>query len=211
MSTRHFQDAPALQAVLASGNPGKVAELQSLLHGLGIEVNPQSRYQVSSAEETGLSFVENALIKARHCAEQTRLPAIADDSGLVVDALQGAPGLYSSRYAGPQAGDHDNLQKLLTDMAGVPEARRTARFYCVLVFLQHPRDPMPVICEGVWEGRVLEAPRGEMGFGYDPVFYVPDHGCSAAELSPKVKNRISHRGQALARLVDVLGLRGNRH
>lgn len=200
-----------LRAVLASVNPGKVAELQSLLHGLGIEISPQSRYQVSSAEETGLSFVENALIKARHCAEQTRLPAIADDSGLVVDALDGAPGLYSSRYAGAQSGDRDNVQKLLTDLAGIPPEDRSARFYCVLVYLQHPRDPMPVICEGVWEGSILEAPRGEMGFGYDPVFLVPDHHCSAAELAPAVKNRISHRGQALARLVDALGLQRKRH
>lgn len=211
MISRTPEDSPSLQAVLASGNPGKVAELQSVLHGLGIEVSPQSRFHVTSPEETGLSFVENALIKARHCAEQTRLPAIADDSGLVVDALQGAPGLYSSRYAGDRASDRDNLQKLLTDMAGIPQSRRTARFCCVLVFLQHPRDPMPVICEGIWEGRILDAPRGDGGFGYDPVFYVPDHGCSAAELPPETKHRISHRGQALARLVDALGLQGKRH
>lgn len=211
MITRSSQDRSSLQAVLASANPGKLAELQSLLHGLGIEVSPQSRYHLSSAEETGLSFVENALIKARHCAEQTGLPAIADDSGLVVDALHGAPGLYSSRYAGARAGDRENVEKLLADLGGIPEVRRSARFYCVLVFLQHPRDPMPVICEGVWEGRVLDAPRGDGGFGYDPVFYVPDQGCSAAQLPPELKNRISHRGQALARLVDALGLQGKRH
>lgn len=192
--------------VLASGNPGKVAELQALLRGLDITVTPQSRFQVPEVPETGLTFVENALIKARHCARHTGLPSVADDSGLVVETLRGAPGIYSSRYAGEHAGDRENVQKLLAAMAGVAQARRGAQFYCVLVYLQHAHDPMPVICEGRWEGRILDAPRGTMGFGYDPVFYVPDHGCSSAELPPEVKNRISHRGKALTRLVETLGL-----
>lgn len=194
------------QVVLASGNPGKLGELQAMLHGLGLDIVPQSHFAVAEAAETGLTFVENALIKARHCAEVTGLPAIADDSGLVVDALDGAPGIYSARYAGAGASDGQNVQKLLSDISGVPQSRRSARFYCVLVFLRHPRDPMPVISEGVWEGHLLEAPVGDGGFGYDPVFHVPDRGCSAAQLDPAVKNRISHRGQALARLTTLLGL-----
>jgi XTP/dITP diphosphohydrolase len=191
---------------LASGNPGKLGELQAMLGGLGLDIVPQSRFAVPEVAETGLTFVENALIKARHCAEVTGLPAIADDSGLVVDALHGAPGIYSARYAGVGASDEQNVQKLLDDISGVAEARRSARFYCVLVYLRHPRDPMPVISEGVWGGRVLEAPVGGGGFGYDPVFYVPDQGCSAAQLGPAVKNRISHRGQALTLLTALLGL-----
>lgn len=206
MTVARDQSQPPQRVVLASGNPGKLAELQSLLRGLSLEVLPQSAFDVPPVEETGLSFVENALLKARHCALHAGLAVIADDSGLVVDALDGAPGIYSSRYAGNGASDAHNLSKLLADMAGMEERRRTARFYCSLVYLRHARDPMPVICEGVWEGRVLEAPRGRLGFGYDPVFYVPEHGCSAAELEPEVKNRISHRGQALARLLGALGV-----
>jgi XTP/dITP diphosphohydrolase len=195
------------RTVLASGNPGKLAELQVMLRGLGMEIVAQSHFSVPDAEETGLTFVENALIKARHCARHTGLPAIADDSGLVVDALHGAPGIYSARYAGTAAGDAQNVQKLLTDLKEVPQPRRTARFHCVLIYLRDALDPMPVIGEGTWEGRVLEAPAGDGGFGYDPVFYVPDHGCSAAQLAAAVKHRISHRGQALARLAARLGMK----
>lgn len=200
------QHGTSTQVVLASGNPGKLGELQAMLHGLELDIVPQARFAVPEVAETGLTFVENALIKARHCAEVTGLPAIADDSGLVVDALHGAPGIYSARYAGVGASDAQNVQKLLGDLASVPEARRGARFCCILVFLRHTRDPMPVISEGVWEGRILNSPVGRGGFGYDPVFFVPDRGCSAAQLDPAVKNRISHRGQALARLTALLGI-----
>ena len=197
---------PPQRVVLASGNPGKVTELQAVLQGQSLEVVPQSRFDVPAVEETGLSFVENALIKARHCALHTGMAVIADDSGLVVDALDGAPGIYSSRYAGDDTGDAGNLRKLLAEMAGIAAPRRTARFYCALVFLRHARDPMPIICEGLWEGSILEAPRGRLGFGYDPLFYVPDHDCSAAEMAPEIKTRVSHRGQALARLMRAMGV-----
>lgn len=190
--------------VLASNNPGKVREFNALLAGHDIEVVPQSAFDVPEAEETGLTFVENALLKARNAARHTGLPAIADDSGLEVDALKGAPGIYSARYAGPDASDADNVVKLLADLQGIPEAERTARFQCLLVLLRHEADPTPLICQGTWEGRILEAPRGDNGFGYDPVFFVPTHDCSAAELPPEEKNRISHRGQALRCLVERL-------
>ncbi|RME32776.1 MAG: RdgB/HAM1 family non-canonical purine NTP pyrophosphatase [Gammaproteobacteria bacterium] len=185
--------------VLASGNPGKLRELQALLGGLGLELVPQSALGVEEAEETGLTFVENAILKARNAARQSGLPALADDSGLAVDHLQGAPGIHSSRYAG-EGGDAANNAKLLKALAGVPPERRTARFICVAVLLEHAGDPVPLVCEGRWEGRILEAPRGEGGFGYDPLFWVPDQGCASAELPPELKNRISHRGQALRRL-----------
>ncbi len=192
--------------VLATGNAGKVREINEVLAGLGLHVDPQSQFGVTEAEETGLSFVENAIIKARNAAQHTGLPAIADDSGLEVDALKGAPGIYSSRYAGPHANDRDNLQKLLADLVNVPEQQRGARFQCVMVYLRHASDPTPLICQGTWEGRILFSPRGENGFGYDPVFYVPTHDCSSAELSPEIKNSLSHRGQALRKLIE--GLRG---
>lgn len=156
------------------------------------------------AKETGLTFVENAIIKARNAALHCNLPALADDSGLVVDALQGAPGVISARYAGIGASDQDNLVKLLEDMDGVPDRQRSARFVCVIVFMRHAQDPVPVIAQGVWEGRILKRPVGENGFGYDPVFWVPDKGCASAELSPEDKNAISHRGQALHRLLAQL-------
>jgi XTP/dITP diphosphohydrolase len=191
--------------VLASGNPGKVRELNQMLAGLGFAVRPQSDFGVAEAEETGLTFVENALLKARNAARHTDQPAIADDSGLEVDALHGAPGIYSARYAGKGAADRQNLEKLLVELAGVPDAERSARFVCVLVYLRHALDPTPVIAQGVWEGRILHAPRGAGGFGYDPVFFVPTHGCSSAELAPEEKNRLSHRGQALRALVQELG------
>lgn len=193
--------------VLASSNPGKVREFNELLAGHHIEVVPQSQFGVQDAEETGLTFVENAILKARNAARHTGLPAIADDSGIEVDALKGAPGIYSARYAGVGAGDRANLEKLLADLEGVPEAGRSARFQCLMVYMRHADDPTPLICQGTWEGRILSAPRGSNGFGYDPVFFVPTHNCSSAELEPAVKNALSHRGQALRQLVAALAAR----
>lgn len=190
--------------VLASNNPGKVREVNALLTGQRITVVPQSEYGVPEAEETGLSFVENAILKARHAALLTGLPAIADDSGIEVDALNGAPGIYSARFAGKGAGDRANLEKLLADLYDVPEELRGARFQCLMVYMRHANDPTPLICQGTWEGRILFAPRGSQGFGYDPVFFVPTHNCSSAELPPEVKNALSHRGQALRKLVAAL-------
>ncbi|MFI4967962.1 MAG: RdgB/HAM1 family non-canonical purine NTP pyrophosphatase [Gammaproteobacteria bacterium] len=191
----------ARKVVLATGNAGKVRELAAMLQGLNIEVIPQTALQVREAEETGLTFIENALLKARNAAEQTGLPAIADDSGLEVDALQGAPGIHSARYAGPQASDQQNLEKLLAAMQDLPDLARSARFRCVIVYLKHAKDPAPLVAEGVWEGSILRAPKGTNGFGYDPVFWVAEKGCTSAELPPEVKNRLSHRGQALSRLI----------
>jgi XTP/dITP diphosphohydrolase len=190
--------------VLASSNAGKVREFNQLLGGLQLEVVPQSRFNVADAEETGLTFVENAILKARNAAQHAHRPALADDSGLEVDALDGAPGIYSARYAGPGAGDRANLEKLLAMLAGVPDAQRTARFQCVLVYMRHALDPTPLICQGTWEGRILTEARGGGGFGYDPVFFVPSHGCSSAELPAEVKNALSHRGQALQKLLAAL-------
>ncbi len=192
------------QVVLATGNPGKVREINELLADQDIEVIPQSAFDVPEAEETGLSFVENALIKARNAALHTGLPAIADDSGLEVDALRGAPGIYSSRYAGAGASDRDNLEKLLAELADLGVEQRGARFQCVMVYMRHDLDPTPLICQGTWEGHILFAARGSNGFGYDPVFYVPSHDCSSAELPPEIKNRLSHRGQALRKLIAGL-------
>jgi len=191
--------------VLASNNPGKVREINQMLAGLHLTVIPQSERGVPEAEETGLSFVENALLKARNATRHTGLPAIADDSGIEVDYLNGAPGIYSARYAGRGASDEQNLRKLLDDLVGVPEAERTARFQCLMVYLRHEFDPTPVICQGTWEGRILLEPRGANGFGYDPIFFVPTHNCSSAELPPEVKNKLSHRGQSLRALVSALG------
>lgn len=190
--------------VLASSNPGKLAEFRQLLAGTGHEILPQSALFVPEAEETGLSFVENAILKARNAARHAVLPAIADDSGLEVDALNGAPGIFSARFAGANADDAANNRRLLELMQGVPEAERRARFQCVLVYLRHAEDPSPVICQGTWEGRLLENPRGEGGFGYDPLFFVPELNASAAELDPATKNRLSHRGQAMAKLLAAL-------
>ena len=192
-----------MKLVLASGNAGKLAELRELL-GDGFELHPQSEFGVSDADETGLSFIENAILKARHAAHRTGLPALADDSGLCVDALHGAPGLYSARYAGRHGDSEANIDKLLDALAGTPEDARTARFVCVLALVRHADDPMPLIAEGVWEGRILHARRSGNGFGYDPVFFSPAHGCSAAELPAEVKNRDSHRGVALAQLLTLL-------
>lgn len=192
------------KVVLASGNKGKLVELAAILQQKDVELLPQSEFSVSDADETGLSFVENALIKARHACLATGLPAIADDSGIEVDALNGEPGIYSARYAGshgPQA-DKDNNAKLLRELADVAEADRGARFQCVIAYMRHARDPMPLICQGTWEGRILFNEEGENGFGYDPLFYVPTHGCASANLEAATKNAISHRGQALKQLLE---------
>lgn len=190
--------------VLASSNAGKVREINALLEGTPIKVVPQSAFAVKDAEETGLTFVENAILKARNAALHSGLPAIADDSGIEVDALRGAPGIYSARYAGEGASDEANLEKLLADMAGVPDAQRSARFQCIMVMLRHAEDPTPIICQGTWEGRLLRVPMGENGFGYDPIFFVPSHNCSSAQLDPVTKNSLSHRGIALRQLVARL-------
>jgi XTP/dITP diphosphohydrolase len=187
--------------ILASNNAGKLREIAALLEGHGVEFLPQSAFAIPDADETGLTFVENALIKARHACRRSGLPALADDSGLEVDALGGAPGVYSARYAGPGAGDAANNAKLLAALAGVPEAERSARFRCVLAYLRHEADPSPLIAQGVWEGRILSAERGTGGFGYDPLFFLPASRCTSAELPADEKNRLSHRGQALRELV----------
>jgi XTP/dITP diphosphohydrolase len=194
--------------VLASSNPGKVREINQVLAGLNVIVRPQAEFNVIDAEETGLTFVENAILKARNAAQHTGLPAIADDSGLEVDALAGAPGIYSARYAGVGATDLENLEKLLDALADVPEENRSARFQCLMVYMRHADDPTPLICQGSWEGRILTAARGSNGFGYDPVFYVPTHNCASAELAADIKNSLSHRGQALRQLVAALGHTG---
>jgi XTP/dITP diphosphohydrolase len=192
------------RVVLASGNKGKLREINQLLEGLHIIAVPQTQLGVTDVEETGLTFVENAIIKARHAAQLTGLPAIADDSGIEVDALHGAPGIYSARYSGVGANDADNLRLLLNNLRAVPEAQRSARFQCLMVYMRHAKDPTPIICQGTWEGRILLEPVGENGFGYDPVFYVPEEACSAAQLASDVKNRLSHRGQALRKLMGAL-------
>lgn len=193
-----------MQLVLASSNAGKLVELRELL-GPGFTLHAQSEFGVTDAEETGLSFVENAILKARHAARATGLPALGDDSGLCVDALGGAPGLYSARYAGRHGDSEANIDKLLHALAGVPDDARTARFVCVLALLRHADDPMPLIAQGIWEGRILHSRQGNAGFGYDPVFFSPAHGCSAAELPAEVKHRDSHRGRALTQLRELLG------
>ena len=193
-----------MKLILASGNAGKLAELRDLLGDAGIDLHAQSEFGVADADETGLTFVENAILKARHAARATGMPALGDDSGLCVDALDGAPGLYSARYAGTHGDAGANIAKLLDALRDVPDPRRDARFVCVLALLRHAEDPQPLIAEGVWEGRILFAPRGEGGFGYDPVFFDPERNMGAAELDAALKNRISHRGRALALLRDKL-------
>ncbi len=214
--------------VIATGNAGKLKEIQHILAPWQWQVHSQKEFKVSDADETGLSFVENAIIKARHACAHTGLPALADDSGLEVDALQGAPGIYSARYAcfggaafgeagiggaglgadadvtGVEATDERNNAKLLAALREVPEPLRTARFQCVMVLMRHAADPTPLICQGTWEGRIVFAPAGDNGFGYDPLFWVESHGCTSAQLQPAIKNRISHRGQALLKLADAL-------
>ena len=190
--------------VLASGNRGKLRELQAMLNDPAVTVVAQTDFAFAEAEETGLTFIENALIKARHACRETGLAAIADDSGLAVDALRGEPGIYSARYAGSNASDADNNAKLLHALRDVPEAQRTARFHCVVVLMRHAADPVPLVCHGSWEGRILFEPRGDNGFGYDPLFWVPEHQCTSAQLLPETKNTVSHRGQAMKRLTDEL-------
>lgn len=192
--------AAPMKLVIASSNAGKLAEFGELFAGTGIDLVTQGALGVADADETGLTFVENALLKARHASRETGLPALADDSGLCVDALGGAPGLYSARYAGRHGDAAANIDTLLAALADVPASRRSAHFYAVIVLLRHADDPQPIIAEGVWPGVILDARRGQGGFGYDPVFLDPEHGLSAAEFAPALKNRVSHRGRALAAL-----------
>lgn len=199
-------DQKTQRVVLASGNRGKLKEFQYLLSSVGFEVLPQSEFDVCDADETGLSFVENAIIKARHACQLTGLPAIADDSGLEVDALLGKPGIYSSRFAGVDGDDKDaaNNQKLLNSLEGLSQGERTARFQCVLVYMRHAEDPTPLICQASWEGLILHQAAGEGGFGYDPLFFVPEKNCASAQLDKADKNAISHRGKAMQKLLDLL-------
>ena len=193
--------------VLATGNQGKVKEMATLLSEFGFNVKPQSDFNVIDADETGTTFIENAIIKARHAAQITGLPAIADDSGLEVDVLNGAPGIYSARYAGENASDSDNIDKLLAAIKDVPAKNRTARFHCVLVYLRHANDPTPLVCHGVWEGLLLSERYGDNGFGYDPIFWSPEMQCASAQLSPEQKKQLSHRGKALTQLFSELKAR----
>lgn len=199
---------PQKTLVLATGNAGKVAELRHMLNqtttAADWQVHPQSEWHVTEADETGTTFVENAIIKARHACQQTGFPAIADDSGLAVAALNGAPGVYSARYAGSTATDSDNINKLLQALEGIEENKRQASFHCVLVYMQSAEDPTPIICQGRWDGHILTHTVGEEGFGYDPVFWVKEKNCSAAQLSKTGKQELSHRGQALRQLLEQL-------
>ena len=193
-----------MKVILASHNPGKIHEFRAMLEPVGFEIIPQVELSVPPIAETGLTFIENALIKARHASAYTHFPAIADDSGLVVPALQGSPGIYSARYAGERAMDSQNNKKLLLNMENLPEEQRQAYFYCALVFMRHEYDPTPLIACGEWHGSILREPRGEQGFGYDPLFYVPEQQCSSAELSTELKNKLSHRALALKALLGQL-------
>jgi XTP/dITP diphosphohydrolase len=190
--------------VLATGNKGKVQEMSELLNSFSIEVLPQSQFEVSDVAETGTTFVENAIIKARHAAKVTGLPAIADDSGLEVDFLNGQPGIHSARFAGENATDQENIELLLSKLEGIGTEQRSARFQCVLVYLRHELDPTPIICQGTWQGTITESLQGENGFGYDPVFWVESEQSTSAQLSKQRKAELSHRGQALGKLVELL-------
>lgn len=192
------------KVVLATGNAGKVRELAHLLADFGLDVVAQTELGVESAEETGLTFIENAILKARHAAAETGLPAVADDSGLAVDFLGGAPGIYSARYAGIDASDQQNLDKLLVALKDVPQGQRNAQFHCVLVYMRHAEDPTPLVCHGSWPGEIAFAEAGESGFGYDPIFFVPELGKTAAELTREEKSAVSHRGQALKLLLAAM-------
>ena len=192
------------KVALATGNPGKVRELADLLAAFGLDIVAQTELGVESAEETGLTFIENAILKARHAAEITGLPAIADDSGLAVDALGGAPGIYSARYAGADASDQQNLDKLLVALENVPDDKRQAQFHCVLVYVRHAADPTPLVFHGSWAGEIARSSAGQGGFGYDPIFFVPELGKTAAELSKDEKRAVSHRGKALNLLLDAM-------
>nr|WP_136250230.1 RdgB/HAM1 family non-canonical purine NTP pyrophosphatase [Ningiella ruwaisensis] len=193
---------PVQQIVLATGNKGKVAEFASLFEQYSIKVSPQSEFLVSDVAETGTTFVENAIIKARHASQETKLPAIADDSGLVIDALHGAPGIFSARYSGKHGDDVGNYQKVLDELSGVKN--RKAKFVCALAFMRHAKDPTPILCLGEWQGEIAQAPSGDGGFGYDPIFFLPEHNCSAAELDKATKNAESHRGKALKQLMQAV-------
>jgi XTP/dITP diphosphohydrolase len=190
--------------VLATSNKGKLAELSHMLAPLNYQIVAQNELAVSDADETGLTFVENAIIKARHAALATGLPAIADDSGLAVDALGGAPGIYSARYAGEAASDKNNIDKLLLALEHVPKAQRGAQFHCVLVYMRHAEDPTPLVCHGIWQGEISDVAAGSQGFGYDPVFFIPTEGCTSAELTRERKQQLSHRGKALAQLLHQI-------
>jgi len=192
------------RVVLASNNAGKVREINQLLQNQQIQVIPQREFDIQDIEETGLTFVENAILKARHAAKESGLAAIADDSGLEVDALKGAPGIYSARFGGPGCNDQDNNNKLIESLRDVPEDERSAHFQCLMVYMRHADDPTPIICQGTWEGRIMLEPQGENGFGYDPLFFVPQENCTSAQLSPEIKNSLSHRGQALNKLLTAL-------
>lgn len=192
------------KVVLATGNPGKVREMADLLAAFGLDIVAQTELGVESAEETGLTFIENAILKARHAAAVTGLPAIADDSGLAVDALGGAPGIYSARYAGEEASDQQNLLKLLDALENVPDGQRQAHFHCVLVYLRHAEDPTPLVFHGSWQGEIIRSAAGEGGFGYDPIFFVPALGKTAAELSKAEKQAVSHRGKAMTLLLEAM-------
>lgn len=191
-----------MKIIFASNNRGKIRELNALFKNLNMTLIPQSELNVAEVPETAVTFVENALIKARHASSVSGLPAIADDSGLCVDALSGEPGVFSARYAGEKASAKDNIDKLLQKLREIPDEKRTAAFHCVLVYLHSPLDPMPIICHAAWQGVILRAPQGEEGFGYDPIFFDPTQKCSAAELSLEIKNQISHRGKALKMLLE---------
>jgi XTP/dITP diphosphohydrolase len=193
-----------MRVVIATGNPGKLQELRAMLEPLALEVVPLSEFTRTAVAETGLTFVENAIIKARHAAQLAQLPAIADDSGLEVDALHGAPGIHSARYAGERASDEDNLRKLLATLAGRSASERSGRYCCALVYMRWAEDPFPLISQATWEGRIAAAPRGSGGFGYDPIFELPQRGMTVAELPAAEKNQLSHRGQALRGLVAQL-------
>ena len=206
--TQHIDQAKNkhdLKIVLATSNPGKIEEIRAMSASLPIEWILQSELNIPDADETGKTFIENAILKARHAAKLSGLMALADDSGLVIDALEGRPGVYSARYAGKNATADMRNQKILDELSDVEDADRTASYHCVLALVETENDPVPLICHGVWEGRILREPRGKNGFGYDPIFYVPTHKRSAAELSTAEKNRISHRGQVMQQLVEVMG------
>ena len=196
----------AKNIVLASGNPGKIKELQELLGGLEIRITPQGDLNISDIEETGLTFVENAILKARNASALSGLPAIADDSGLEVDYLLGAPGIYSARYSGDGATDATNREKLLTALTDIPIDQRGARYQAVIVYLRHAEDPTPIICQGTWEGSIAFEHRGTHGFGYDPIFYVPEMACHAAELDKPTKHSLSHRGKAIDQFLQQMSL-----
>lgn len=197
-------DTSKKQIVLATGNKAKCAEFNKMLEFTNIEIIPQSRFNVPAADETGTTFVENAIIKARNAARYSGLPAIADDSGIEVDCLNGRPGVYSSRYSGEHATDEENLNKLIGEVSAYPENQRTARYWCVLVFMKNEFDPTPIICQRSWEGKIILDKRGSNGFGYDPSFLIPLLGMTAAEISPELKNKLSHRGQAMNDMLEVL-------